>query len=200
MGNAATVDEGLCPVFHRYVMAVDRVEKLLHDVGRALDAAGIEYAVIGGNAVAAWVSTVDDGAVRSTKDVDILLRRGDLAGVEEALQPIGLIPAEVLGVTMFIDRDRPSPKTGVHVVIANELIRAHYTHAAPDPRESTRLGSGLSFVDLSALLRMKLQSYRDIDRVHVRDLMSVELITHDLAATLPPDLRERLDEIRRAPE
>jgi hypothetical protein len=34
--------------------------------------------VAGGNAVAAWVATVDPSAVRNTQDVDILLRRADL--------------------------------------------------------------------------------------------------------------------------
>ena len=41
--------------FRDYVMAVDRVEKRLRKVTAALDAAGVKYAVIGGNAVAAWL-------------------------------------------------------------------------------------------------------------------------------------------------
>ena len=53
-------------------MAVDRVEKLLLKIASTLDAKGLDYAIVGGNAVAAWVATVDDGAVRATKDVDIL--------------------------------------------------------------------------------------------------------------------------------
>ena len=40
----------------------------------ALEARSIPYAVIGDNAVAAWVSRIDEAAVRNTKDVDILLR------------------------------------------------------------------------------------------------------------------------------
>ena len=56
-------------------MAIEDVEKRLQAFTTALDAAGIEYAIIGGNAVAAWVSTVDPDAVRSTKDVDVLLRK-----------------------------------------------------------------------------------------------------------------------------
>ena len=42
----------------------------------ALNQAGIPYAVVGGNAVASWVATVDAGAVRNTRDVDLL---GELA-------------------------------------------------------------------------------------------------------------------------
>ena len=37
--------------FRDYVMAVDRVEKRLRKVTAALDAAGVKYTVIGGNAV-----------------------------------------------------------------------------------------------------------------------------------------------------
>ena len=99
-------------------MAVDRVERLLRKLSDALNAAGVEYAIIGGNAVAAWVATVDEGAVRSTKDVDVLIRRGDLARVTEALRTANLMPVDVLGVHMFLDRRRPTPKTGVHVVFA----------------------------------------------------------------------------------
>jgi hypothetical protein len=51
----------------------------------ALDGARILYAVVGGNAVAAWVSRMDEAAVRNTRDVDLLLRREDLAAAKSAL-------------------------------------------------------------------------------------------------------------------
>ena len=177
-------------------MAVDRVEKLLRKVSKALDKARIPYAVIGGNAVAAWVATVDDGAVRATKDVDILVRREDLPATTAALGPVGLVPVEVLGVMMFVDRRRPNPRTGVHVVFANERIRPHYAHAAPGPESAVRSPAGFLVVDLPALTRMKLQSYRDIDRVHIRDLLSVGMLDAALVQALPKDLGERLQEIQ----
>lgn len=50
----------------RMVRAVEKVcERLLRATG-ALEKAGIPYAVIGGNAVAARVSRVDESAVRNT--------------------------------------------------------------------------------------------------------------------------------------
>src|SRR5207247_11371196 len=97
------------PNLRTQFMAVSRVERLLRKVAKALDRAKIPYAVVGGNAIAAWVATVDADAVRATKDVDVLVRRADLAAITEALRPVGLIPAEVLGVVMFLDRRRPSP-------------------------------------------------------------------------------------------
>lgn len=181
-------------------MAVERVEKLLRKVSKALDQAGICYAVVGGNAVAAWVATVDEGAVRATKDVDILVRREDLGAITAACRPVGLMPAEVLGVMMFLDRRRPNPKTGVHIVFANERIRPHYAHPAPDPKEATRTNSGFLVLDLPGLVTMKLQSFRDIDHVHVRDMLSIGLIDAGLIRKLPADLRQRLQEIQDTPE
>jgi hypothetical protein len=43
---------------------------------------------------------------------------------------------------------------------------------------------------------MKLTSFRDKDRVHVRDLDSVGLITSEIEAGLPELLRERLAQVR----
>lgn len=188
------------PDFRGQVLAVNRVERLLRKVARALDAAGVPYAVIGGNAVAAWVSTVDEGAVRATKDVDILLRRADLGAAAAALQRAGLVQHEVLGVTMFLDRRRPNPKTGAHVVFAGERVREHSGHPAPDVKCAVRSAAGFLVVDLSGLLGMKLEAFRDIDRVHIRDLLSVALIDEELAAKLPDDLRARLREIEASPQ
>src|SRR5436190_24200709 len=64
-------------VLDRMVIAVERVRERLLRAARALDSAGIPYAVIGGNAVAAWVSKFDPAAVRNTADVDILIDRRD---------------------------------------------------------------------------------------------------------------------------
>ena len=49
-------------IIERMVLAVENVRERLRRSTAALEAAGIPYAVVGGNAVAAWVSTVDPGA------------------------------------------------------------------------------------------------------------------------------------------
>ena len=46
------------------------------------------------------------------------------------------------------------------------------------------------------LVRMKLTSFREKDRVHIRDLDGVGLITTEIEAALPDVLRERLAHIR----
>ena len=55
------------------------------------EAAGISYALIGDNAVMAWVEQVDESAVRFTQNVDIVLRREDLARATEALARVGFV-------------------------------------------------------------------------------------------------------------
>ena len=180
-------------------MAVDRVEHLLNQVTEALDRAGVAYAIIGGNAVAAWIMTVDEGAVRATKDVDVLLRRKDLTQTREALQREGLHQHDVHGVTMFLLRENPNPK-GVHVVFASEPIRPGRPHPAPDVTEAVRAKSGFLVLRLLQLLAMKLAAYRRIDQVHVEDMLGVGPIDDKLAASLPADLRSRLEHIEKTRE
>jgi len=66
-------------ILDRMVLAVERVRNRLKRAAKALESSGVPYAVVGGNAVAAWVAKIDTAAVRNTQDVDILLRREDLA-------------------------------------------------------------------------------------------------------------------------
>jgi hypothetical protein len=181
--------------FRTQVLAVNRVEELLHKVTKALDNAKIPYAVIGGNAVSVWVSTVDSDAVRATKDVDVMIRRHDLAAVARALEPEGLIQEEVLGITIFVDRIRPSPKSGLHILFANERVNPHDKHPTPDVGPEVRGLEGYRIVDLPGLVTMKLQVFRLHDRVHILDLASVGLIDESFADQLPEDLRPRLMEV-----
>ncbi len=181
------------------VLAVERVERLLRSVCGALDEAGLAYAVVGGNAVALWVSTVDAEAVRATKDVDLLVRRPDLQRIVEAARPLGLVSEEVLGIHMLVEREHPSPRSGVHLVIAGEKIRPHYRYPAPQPEAHSRI-DGVAVLELQKLLEMKLQAFRDIDRVHVRDLLRLGLIDPSWRERLPEDLAARLDDILARPE
>jgi hypothetical protein len=71
--------------------AVAKVRRRLLHAASCLRRAGVPYAVVGGNAVAAWVSRVDEAAVRNTPDVDILFRREDLPRAIEAMAAGGYI-------------------------------------------------------------------------------------------------------------
>src|SRR5947199_7279500 len=98
------------------VTAVENVRRRLVKVAETLEAAAVPYAVIGGNAVGAWVARVDVAAVRNTADVDILLRRSDLPAAQQALEAAGFIYHETLDVHMFLDSPKASPREAVHVL------------------------------------------------------------------------------------
>ena len=65
-------------LWERMDRAVEKVRQRLELTARTLESAGIPHAIVGGNAVRAWVAQVDEAAVRTTRDVDILIRRSDL--------------------------------------------------------------------------------------------------------------------------
>jgi hypothetical protein len=56
--------------------------------------------------------------------------------------------------------------------------------------------NGISIISVADLVKMKLTSFRDKDRVHVRDMDGVGLITAEVEAGLSPPLAERLKYIR----
>jgi hypothetical protein len=184
------------PDFEAAFMAIEHVEERLRKFTRALDVAGVPYAIIGGNAVAAWVSTVDPDATRTTKDVDVLLRREDLQRAARAVDDIDMELAEVAGVPMFMDRDNPSPKRAVHVILAEERVREHQPRPAPGIDAAVQSPQGFRVINLPELVRMKLEANRRHDQVHIEDLLRVGLIDAELASGLPGDLLERLRYIR----
>jgi hypothetical protein len=181
--------------YHGFVMAMERVERRLRQVSAALDAAGIEYAVCGGNAVAAWVSRVDPAATRATKDVDLLVRQPDEPKIAEVMRGLGFERRDLRRMVLFIDPEEPSTRSGVHLVWADTLIRPSYLAPSPSVNEAVEDPSGFRVLDLAALVRMKLTSFRDIDRVHLADLIEVGLIDDAVRAAVPPELRSRLDQV-----
>ncbi len=183
----------------RMVRAVEKVRQRLLRAAAALEAAGVRYAVIGGNAVAAWVGRVDETAVRNTADVDVLLRRTDLAAASAALGRAGFLPCEVAGVTMFLDGPAAGPRDALHVLFAGEKVQADYLLPAPDVDESEK-GDNYRVLALAPLVRMKLTAFRDKDRVHLRDLIGVGLVDASWLARLPADLAARLKQLLDTPE
>ena len=183
----------------RMVVAVERVRDRLQRTVKALEAAGVPYAVVGGNAVAVWVATIDAAAVRNTQDVDILLRRPDLNAARKAMQAAGFIPQEVAGVELFLDGPDATPRDAVHVLFAGEKVRPHYQTPAPDVSASVK-PKGFRVLDLEPLVRMKLTSFRDKDKMHLRDLLDVGLIDQSWVRRFPGELGRRLQQLIDTPE
>jgi hypothetical protein len=89
--------------WERALMAAEKVKERLRRATKALDDAGVPYAVVGGNAVAEWVARVDEDAVRNTRDVDLLIKRGDLLKVRPSLESAGFIHQKLGDREIFID-------------------------------------------------------------------------------------------------
>jgi len=180
-------------LWEKYVMALDEVTDRLQRITRALEEVGVPYALVGGQAVALWVATKDPGAVRTTKDVDILLNRADLGRARAAALGIGMDYFEVLGVGMFLERADANPRRAVHLLWAGEKVTADCALPSPTIEDRLVLEPGKAVVSLPGLVRMKLLANRDQDRVHLRDLIDVGLVSRDFLRDLPADLASRLD-------
>ncbi len=185
--------------WERMIRAVEKVRERLLRATSALEKAGIPYAVVGGNAVAAWVSRVDEAAVRNTQDVDIVLRRSDLEAAKTAMAEAGFVFRHVAGIDMFLDGPKAKARDAVHIVFAGEKVRPEYFAPVPDVSQSEATAE-FRLLTLESLVRMKLTSFRDKDRMHVRDLLDVGLIDAAWTARFPAELAARLQELIDTPD
>ena len=183
----------------RVVNAMEKVRQRLLRAAAALRAADVPYAIAGGNAVALWVSRVDEAAARNTRDVDVLVRREDFQAARAALESAGFVYRHVAGVDVFLDGPAAGPREAVHIIFANEKVRPQEVLANPDVSESEDAGL-FRVVSLNALVRIKLTALGDEDRTHLRDLIDVGLIDERWLANLPPVLADRLRQLLDSPE
>ncbi len=94
---------------------------------------------------------------------------------------------------MFLERSDPDPRKAVHLIWSGEKVRPEYPLPSPTVDEREVIEQNIPVVSLAGLVRMKLMSNRDQDRVHLRDLIEVGLIDRGFLAPLPPELAGRLD-------
>lgn len=186
-------------ILDRMERAVAKVRERLLRTTAVLNQSGIPYAVVGGHAVASWVATIDEGAVRNTRDIDLLVRRADLPAVTAALETAGFVRAQVLDVTMFLDGPDAKPSESVHLLFAGEKVRADDPLPSPD-LTTIDDPAGYRVMTLEALVYMKLLSNRRKDQVHVEDMIGVGLVDRSWLAKLPPVLAQRLLAILETPD
>jgi hypothetical protein len=194
--NYLLADEAL---LERMVRAVEKVRERLRRAAAALENAGVLYAVAGGNAVAAWVATIDESAVRNTQDVDIVIRRADLPAAIKALDAAGFVYRHAAGIDMFLDGPAAKTRDAVHIVFASEKERPDDVETAPDV-DQPFMNKDVRVLPLEALVRMKLTSNRLKDKVHIRDMIEVGLIDASWCARLPPELAARLQQLLDTPD
>lgn len=179
--------------------SVERVEERLRRTVAILEAAAIPYAVVGGNAVRIWVAQVDPGAVRATNDVDVLVREEDLERIKHIMQENGFQYRKAAGLSMFLEGSGDSVRNAIHLVFANKFVRPDDYEANPEI-EPTEYGDGIRTLPQDRLVRMKLNSYRLKDRVHLLDMIQLGIIDESWLSKFPEPLAERLKSLLENPD
>src|SRR5271163_604939 len=160
-------------LWQRMERAVQKVQERLERTAATLEQAGVPYAIIGGNAVRAWVAQADEAAVRTTRDVDILLRRSDWPAAVAAMERAGFVYRHVKSIDMFLDGPGAKERDAVHVLFAGEKARPEDPVPTPDVTEVEEIQHHRT-LRLDALVRMKLTAFRRKDQMHLLDMIDVE--------------------------
>ena len=137
----------------------------------ALDEAGVEYALIGGLAVAVW------GAPRATKDIDLLVRREDLAQAKGAVRTRGF----VLEALPFEFKDGSEVHRVNKVDASGDLMTVDFMivdsslEAAWSERTRLPLGERhVVVVSRDALMAMKARAARPQDIADIQNLKDID--------------------------
>ena len=182
----------------RMERAVEKVNERLRKTVRILEDAKVPYAVIGGHAVRAWVAQVDEAALRTTRDVDILVRPADLQAMTAAMTAAGFHYRKTTGLDMFVEQPDGSARDAVHVMLVGNVERKG---DEPNPDiEPTATANDFQTVALETLVRMKLNAYRRKDQVHLLDMISLGMIDESWLGMYPQNLRLRLEELLNDPD
>lgn len=100
---------------------------------------------------------------------------------------------------MFLDGPNAKARDAVYVLFAGEKVREDYSDVVPSIDRCEQIAD-LRTLPLESLVRMKLTSFRDKDRVHLRDLLEVGLIDATWVDRFSPELRGRLQELLDHPD
>lgn len=163
---------------------------ILQRITTALNEAQIPHEVVGGLAVLIHVEEANPEFATLTRDVDLMVRRADLPRIQQAAARAGFAFRHVAGVDMLLLAGAASATNAVHLLFSEEEVRPH------NPVRKRIHGQEVMVIPVPDLLRMKLTSNRDKDRVHVRALDAAGLVTPEVEATLSTPLLDRLAHIR----
>ena len=171
---------------------------VLHKITDALAAEDIPHELIGGLAVLIHVEEADPTHTTLTRDVDLMVSRSDLERIKEAAARNGFRFRHAAGVDMLLYGSAEGAKNAVHLIFSGEKVRPNQATPNPPihPERKVIHGREVWVVPVPDLVRMKLSSYRDKDRVHIRSMDAAGLISREVEKGLPDELRSRLQHIR----
>lgn len=183
----------------RMFSAIERVRDRLRRSTQILEQAAIPYAVVGDNAVSAWIASVDESAVRNTQKVELLVRTCDFVRVKDALTAAGFVHRNVAGIDLFADNAIVRDWHSVRILFAGERVRPGDLFAAPDVDESQQIGA-MRVLSLGPLVRMQLSTFRTNERVNLRDLIDIGLVGPTWLERPPAEVAARLQELLDDPD
>ena len=178
---------------------MDRVELRLRKAVSILESTSIPFAIVGGNAARVWVAQVDPGAVRATNDVDILIRPEDLDQLKQVMAENGYHYRKATGLDMFLEGKEDSVRYAIQIVLANRMVKQDDFEPTPDV-EPVEYGAGIRILPLERLVRMKLNSFRLKDRVHLLDMIEVGIVDEAWITKFPKPLSDRLQSLMDNPD
>jgi len=107
---------------------------------------------------------------------------------------VDFIHHQIMGIDCFVDGPDGSPGDAVRFLYAGEKLKPEYVTPSADVTE-TEAAEGYDVLSLKALVRMKLNSFRRKDQVHMLDMLEVGLIDSTWLASLPAQHAERLQQL-----
>lgn len=171
----------------------DELEKILN----VLREAAVPFEVVGGVAVNAHLLPGHRHRSFVTRDIDLLVRRSDLDRIVRAAESAGYDARKIVGGHM-LRLPHQEAQEAVHLLFAGERSKSTQPTAHPDldPQAVEFFGLSVPVAPLRDLVRMKLNSFRAKDLVHLQILDEAGLISGEIDSELSAVLQERLAEAR----
>ena len=180
------------PILERMAEAVRRVRQGLERSTSALTAGRIPFALIGAQAVSAWIRNKDESLERTTPNTDLLIQRADLERASQVLVDHGFLRSGDMG-RIFLSRSTQSERSAVRLWFADERVRASNIYPHPKVSDVVTL-EGMPVLALEPLVRIKLDAWRLVDKVQLEDLATAKLIDRSWKGRFCPALGARLHE------
>jgi hypothetical protein len=184
--------EGVLRAADAYLAGEASVQKAAEAIARRFREMGIDYAIAGALALAVH------GFVRLTVDVDVLVRREDLARFKKEWLGRGYV--EVFAGSKAV-------RDSEHDVKIDFLVTGEYPGdgkpkpvSFADPRDARIAGDRFDAVSLPVLIEMKIASgmtapHRGHDLADVQRLVRAARLPREFAEQLDPYVRAKFDEL-----
>jgi hypothetical protein len=167
-----------------FFMKTGPVHETLRDLASRLRQEDIEYAIIGGMAVAIH------GYLRATQDVDVLMTREGLERFQERFAGRGYVPVFPGSRKHFRDA---TTNIRIEIITAGEYPGDGKAKPVvfPNPRDASVEIDGIRVATLETIIELKLASGLTAEHRTLRDLADVQMLID--ALELPAELADRLN-------